>query len=328
MTRMPSPRQGNYGHPVIILWPVPGTPNRIESGMKKCCVIEAPSNLGLKEPGPGKKPGVNKLPAWLKAQGLYEKLSPDQIITVAPPPYSMHLDEVSGVRNAGAIAAYSKQLSLEIQHAVTAGYFPVVLGGDCSILIGCAHALKSKGKYGLFFMDGHTDFVRPHTSLTKGAAGMDLAIVTGHAHNKLANIGNLKPYFEEKDTLAFGNRYLQQEYVSMIRNSSIAYYDLEGVREKGIENITRQFLNQLNNEQANGFWIHLDADVLDDELMPCVDSRQPGGLRYDELRFTLELLLSSGLARGIDITILDPDLDENGVYTKRFVDELSVVFSV
>ena len=80
-----------------------------------------------------------------------------------PPPYSRHLDEVSGVRNANAIAAYSKQLYLEVQNAVATGYFPVVLSGDYNILIGCAHALKSKGKYGLFFMSGHTDFCATYT---------------------------------------------------------------------------------------------------------------------------------------------------------------------
>ncbi len=170
--------------------------------MRKTCIIEAPSNLGLKEPELGKEPGVKKLPAWFQQHGLYEKLKVKKLITVDPPPYSMNLDEASGVRNADAIAGYSKKLSPQINHAVSEGYFPVVIGGDCSILIGCAHALKQKGKFGLFFIDGHTDFVMPHTSLTHGAAGMDLAIVSGHGHKKLTDIDHLEPYFEERHILA------------------------------------------------------------------------------------------------------------------------------
>ena len=69
----------------------------------------------------------------------------------------------------------------------------------------------------------------------------------------------------------------------------------------------------------DGFWIHLDVDVLDDREMPCVDSRQAGGLTYTELRQLLRLLLESPLASGLDITILDPDLDPEGMYTARFV---------
>lgn len=292
--------------------------------MRKLCIIEAPSNLGLKEPIPGKEPGVKKLPAWLKQHGLYEKLNPEKIITVEPPPYSMTLNEESGVRNADAIASYSKKLSFEIINADREGYFPVVIGGDCSILIGCAHALKSKGKYGLFFIDGHTDFVMPHTSLTKGAAGMDLAIVSGHGHKKLTDIDHLAPYFEERHTLAFGNRCLQEDYVNFIQRSSITYYDLEAVRQKGIEKIADQFLQLMLKEKVTGFWIHFDVDVLDNELMPCVDSPQLGGLCYEEMKSILDLLLQSPLATGIDITILDPELDENGKFVKKFIENLDI----
>lgn len=295
--------------------------------MQKYCIIESASNLGLKETKPGKEPGVKQLPEWLKRYGFYKTVAPKEVTTVIPPPYSMYFDEDSGVRNADAIALYSMRLSSEIQKTIHKGYFPLVIGGDCSILIGCALGLKLKGKYGLFFIDGHTDFVLPHTSLTKGAAGMDLAIVTGNGHNKLTSICNHGPYFEEKNVLAFGNRYLKKDYVNTIRNTSISYYDLDGLRRKGIEKIAEEFLDTMRNEQLNGFWIHLDVDVLDDEMMPCVDSRQPGGLSYYELNLILNLLLSSGLAIGMNITILDPGLDEDGVYTKRFVQELSSIFS-
>lgn len=292
----------------------------------KLQIIEAPSNLGLIEPSPNKEPGVSKLPAWLKEQGFYTKLSPERVVATIAPQYSMSFDEVSGVRNADCLAEYSKKLSIEVQDSIKSGYFPIVIGGDCSVLIGCALALKSIGKYGLFFIDGHTDFVMPHTSRAKGAAGMDLAIVTGHGHEKLTNIGDLKPYFEEQLAVAFGNRYLQEDYVDMILKSSIVYFDLYTIREFGIENIVTNFIRKLVKEKANGFWIHLDVDVLNDELMPCVDSRQPGGLSYDELKLVLHLLLSSHLIVGLDITILDPDLDEKAIYTKKFINEISELF--
>jgi arginase len=295
--------------------------------MENLCIIEAPSNLGLKEPAPGKEPGVKKLPEWLKAHNLYEKIIPNKIISVVSPLYSMHLDEDTGVRNADAIVNYSKLLSFEIQNAINTGYFPVVIGGDCSILIGCAHALKSKGKYGLFFIDGHTDFVMPHTSLTQGAAGMDLAIVTGYGHNKLTDIDGYKPYFEEKNVLSFGNRFLEEEYVNFIQCSRLAYFDLEAVRKVGIDKIVAQFLKTMFDNNTSGCWIHLDVDVIDDELMPCVDSRQPGGLNYNELILTLRLLLTSGHVAGIDITILDPDLDVEDRFTTLFVNEIATVLS-
>ncbi|MCF1716204.1 hypothetical protein L0U88_16300 [Flavihumibacter sp. RY-1] len=53
--------------------------------------------------------------------------------------------------------------------------------------------------------------------------------------------------------------------------------------------------------------------------MPAVDSRTPDGLWYSELSELLEPLLISDKATGLQITILDPDLDPSGYYTKEFV---------
>jgi arginase len=288
--------------------------------MQNIIIIEAPSNLGLKQLR-DVEPGVRKLPAWLKAHGLYDALHPQKIIHVEPPDYSMHLDEQSGVRNADAIVEYSKTLSEQIIAALNADEFPIVIGGDCSILIGCTLGLRSIGSYGLFFIDGHHDFVLPQFSETKAAAGMDLALVSGSGPDKLTDINSRKPYIAEQTIFAVGNRYLEEDYVKLITDSSINYYDLNALRETGIENITKQFLQKVDVERLDGFWVHLDLDVLNNELMPCVDSPQPGGLSYTELSSIIRTLLLSPKIRGINITILDPDLDPNGIYTKAFMEE-------
>jgi arginase len=62
--------------------------------------------------------------------------------------------------------------------------------------------------------------------------------------------------------------------------------------------------------------------VLDDEIMPAVDSRQPDGLSYAELVELLKSLLRSELAVGMEVTIFDPDLDSTGEIAKRFADAL------
>ncbi len=67
-----------------------------------------------------------------------------------------------------------------------------------------------------------------------------------------------------------------------------------------------------------GFWIHVDADVLDDELMPAVDSRAPGGLSYEALVGLLRPLLASPRALGVEVTIYDPDRDPEGTVGRAF----------
>jgi arginase len=291
-------------------------------------IIEAPSNLGLKQLTPNLEPGVRKLPEWLRAHGLHQQLSPSSVSTVNPPPYSMYLDPESGVRNADAIASYSKDLASAINQALDTAAWPLVLGGDCSILIGCTLALKKRGKFGLFFLDGHTDYLLPDASRTQGAAGMDLAIVTGKGHDKLANISSQRPYIQGMHAWAAGNRYLSDAfYVNEIIQSDLHYSNLYMMREKGMSKVAAEFLAMVDKEQLDGFWIHLDVDVLNNELMPCVDSPQPDGLSYQEAGELLKALLNSGKAVGMDITILDPDLDPKGHYAQQFINWLKEILS-
>jgi arginase len=79
------------------------------------------------------------------------------------------------------------------------------------------------------------------------------------------------------------------------------------------------------NHELEGFWIHLDADVLDDSIMPAVDYRLGGGgggLSFSELSELLKTLVTSDHAVGMDITIFNPKLDLDGSITRRFVSSL------
>jgi arginase len=294
--------------------------------MRRVSIIEFPSNLGLIEPAPGREPGVKKLPAWLREHGFYDLIGPDSVRALQPPPYSMHLDKESGVRNADAIARYAKEQSVLLQPLVQAGTFPFIIGGDCSILLGSALALKKAGNYALFYLDGHHDFMLPELSGTAGAAGMDVAFATGHGHSKLTNIDGQKPYFKEENVWCVGNREYDEPYVQFIRESGIRYIDLAVLRQMDIAACVDAFLHQVHAQHLDGFFIHIDVDVLNDDLMPAVDSRTPGGLSYEELDTILQGLLSESKATGLELTILDPDLDPTGQYTEEFVKAFSASF--
>lgn len=287
--------------------------------MNKVSIVEFPSNLGLKEQIDGLEPGVKKLPDWLRKHKFHDLIKAESVCRLNPPDYSVEPDKESGVRNAEKIVQYAKQQVVVLEKVLLEKEFPLVIGGDCSILIGNMLALKKRGRYALFFLDGHTDFIKPELSDTGGAAGMDLAIVTGHGHSALTDIDNLKPYIKEELTWCVGNREYDEKYIEPILNSKINYYDLNTVRRVGIQQCISDFFSMISNYNADGFWIHLDVDVLNHRIMPAVDSRKKDGLTYEELDQLLRLLLANTKAAGLEITILDPDLDPTGQYTQEFV---------
>ena len=155
---------------------------------------------------------------------------------------------------------------------------------------------------------------------------MDLAIVTGHGADKLTDILGLRPYFKERNVFCVGNREYDHDYVLPILESDIGYFDLKRLRTNGLENTVIQFLDMVKERDLDGFFIHLDVDVLNDKIMPAVDSRQRDGLVYEEFLELMIPLLSSEKAIGIEITILDPNLDKDGKFIKKFVEKFIEAF--
>jgi arginase len=61
-----------------------------------------------------------------------------------------------------------------------------------------------------------------------------------------------------------------------------------------------------------GVWVHLDADVLNDDIMPAVEYRLADGLQWDELSAVLKVLMASGQAVGTNVGIFNPRFDADG----------------
>jgi arginase len=285
-------------------------------------IIEAPSILGLRPTG------VQHLPEAFKAAGLMSELRAEYGGRVSPLSYSSERDKLTLLLNPESIRAFSLQLADTVAFVLHKKRFPLVLGGDCSILIGNLLALRRLGTYGLFFIDGHADFYQPEVSPTGEVADMDLAIVSGRGPNVLTNIDGLKPLVRDPDIVVFGYRDAEQaaSYGSQdVRDTNMHVFDLPSVRKfDTIAAAASQAVDILaNNELLDGFWIHLDVDVLDDSIMPAVDYRLGGGgLSFSELSELLRILVGSDRAVGMDITIFNPLLDFDGLITRRFVSSL------
>lgn len=280
--------------------------------MSRVAVIEAPSILGLRPSG------VETLPDALLRAGLIDRLQARHAGRVVPEsPYDSRRDSTTLTLNAAGIASFSQTLADAVGEVINRGEFPVVLGGDCSILLGGVLALKRRGRYGLLFVDGHADFYNPETNPNGEAASMDLAFATGRGPDILTDIEGRKPLINDEDVVVFGFRDADEQtaYGSPPLPREIVAFDLATVRSRGIDATARDAVGRLtrNGGPDGGFWIHVDADVLDDAIMPAVDYRQPGGLSWKELTTVLSIAMESGRSVGLEVTIYNPQLDPDGL---------------
>jgi arginase len=276
---------------------------------KKYALLEAPSILGLRPSG------VEKLPAVLLGHGLAERVQGRVVGRVTPDaPYSYERDTATKTLNAQGIVDYTKKLADAVGKVLDDGAFPVLLGGDCSIVLGPALALRRRGRYGLLFIDGHADFYQPEANPNGEAASMDLAFVTGHGPALLTNIEGRGPLIRDTDAVAFGFRDAdeQAEYGSQPLPPTLRGFDLPTIRAIGIAVAAREATAHLTRPDLDGFWIHIDADCLDDAVMPAVDYRMKDGLTPQELETVLAHALDTKRAVGLEITIYNPSLDADG----------------
>ena len=292
--------------------------------MRELALVEAPSVLGLRPSG------VEDLPAALLDAGLRDLPGAVAGGRVDAPAYDASRDPDTGVLNPHGIAEYAVNLADVVGAALARGSFPVVLGGDCSILLGNLLALRRRGRYGLLFVDGHTDFYQPAAEPNGEAASMDLALATGRGPRVLTDIEGRGPLVRDEDVVAFGFRDSAESAKAGMQSlpPRLRTIDLDGVRETGAAAAARQAVDWLGADGRSGYWVHLDVDVLDDAVMPAVDYRLPGGLTWAELETVLRTALSSGQAVGLDVTIFNPRLDPDRQIAVRLADCLRQGLSV
>jgi arginase len=291
--------------------PLGGGPTKTGLRGRRVALIDAPSNLGLRPPADGVSPGVYKQAGALRDNGLLEGLRAVDAGVVVAPRYSALWQPGDGVRNERAIERHSSKLADRIERLLDDGFFPVVLGGDCSVLIGNQLALRRRGRFGLAFIDGHSDFRHLGNSEFVGsAAGEDLAIVTGRGE-ALASIEGRAPLVRDDDVVVLGVRD-HDPLLDEIRRTGIGLATARDIGRVGPATVAAQALTRLRSPELAGFWIHCDFDVLDSTVMPAVDTPEPAGIDFDTLVELLIPLLADERAVGIEFTIFDPDLDEDG----------------
>jgi arginase len=265
--------------------------------MPRYAIVEAPSALGHVP----EHLGVERAPEVLLGAGLADGLAARRAGRVEAAGYSADRDPVTQIMNPQAIRDYSPLLADAVTAVLDEGEFPVVLGGDCSILLGTMLALRRRGRYGLLYIDGDADFYQPEVNPLNGAASAsDLAFATGYGPGVVTDIEGQQPLVRAADVVVFACRDAADRK--------------RQVRRLGAGAAAREAVGYLTRDGGpeEGFWIHLDADVLDETIMQAVDDPRPDGLAWDEVVSALSIAVRSGRAVGLQVAIYNPDIDADG----------------
>jgi arginase len=222
-------------------------------------------------------------------------------------------DLETGIKDFDLWIDLSKDLSSKLGAILERKSFPLLLGGDCSMLVGIFSAFAQRdAEIGLVFLDGHADFQSPEISASGDPADMELAILTGRGPEKIVRISGKHSLLKDEDVVVYGIRAWDQ-----IAESDIVVYDKELMAEIGIKGAVEDGLENLTRRNLP-LWLHFDVDVLDPEYMP-VMFPEPGGLTFEEVLEFLSLVMASGRIIGMSIACYHPRLDIDGNASVRLV---------
>ena len=262
--------------------------------MRHIAVLGAPSSIGLRpHDETGAPQEVNGAPGTLRDLRVIERLQATDLGDVLPPPYEDFERPPGKARNEAGVATYSRSLADPVAAGIDDDRFLVVIGGDCSIVLGCllGAGRARPGRIGLVYVDGHADFASPEELMTGSVASMGLALAVGRGDTHLARLAGPEPLVRGEDVALIGRRDQGQWYghealaVSGILDLPWATIAPDGtaVRPAALAETASTVLDRVAASDVSGFWIHVDADVLNPEVMPAVGSPEPGGPDIDEL---------------------------------------------
>jgi arginase len=269
--------------------------------------------LGVPTNSSGDRGGVARGPSALRDSGLVPRLATVVEITDAgdvPLPDPVPVRGPSGLLAEDALIAMIGQVSAAVKAARRRGRLPLVLGGDCPVLLGALAALQAGTEpVGLAFVDGHEDAWPPLASPTGEAADCELGLALRLFDAGLdPRLRQALPTLRPEHVAAFGPRdhdelaqanvaSLTGRLASLVRPADLPPSQLPGTARVALAALPRPW------------WLHVDLDVLATTQLAAVDYPQPGGLSWGQLQTLSRLALTSEGCAGWSVCIYNPDLD-------------------
>jgi arginase len=228
----------------------------------------------------------------------------------------------SGLLNERALGHLVNATREAVLRCVDRGGRPVLVGGDCPVLLGALAACRDRyGVAGLLLVDGHEDAWPPQLSSTGEASDSEVAIALGRIGDLPEPLDRLVPLLDPEAVCMLGPRdrsTIEQGGAESLAQTVALFRDDESVRAAGAEASACEAVRALA-KAAPVFWLHIDLDVLRTADFPAADYTQPGGLTWNELMEIAKPALAAPDCLGCSIVIYNPDLDPNRTSAARVV---------
>lgn len=231
----------------------------------------------------------------------------------------------------GEITAWMELIADKGYQVMRDGYLPIFLGGDHSMAMGTIaashrHAKEHGKEFFVLWIDAHTDYNIPATSPTGNMHGMPVAALCGEKdlsfiYDDIEGFEQLNP----KNIYQLGIRSVDDQERELVSNKGINIFDMRKIDEKRIVTLITEIIQKVKKKKGV-LHVSFDVDGLDPSIAPGVGTRVPGGINYREAHLIMEMLYDADILYSLDLTELNPFIDDRGKTAKIMADLIGSLF--
>lgn len=291
------------------------------SEYRPVAILGVPTRFGTSYPGSERTPGLLRcLGTFRRLEQWAGTLSPPVLVEDAGDvavPDAVWTSDGYPLRAADAVCAVAEAQAARIGRLLAAGKAPLVIGGDCTTMLGTATGLHRAGRpFGLVSCDAHGDFNTAETTPSGNIHGMTVAALAGRGAAPLVNLFGGDVTVLPARMVLLGVRDLDPPEAVALPAADVTVLAPGEIVRRGPRWCGERALaiacGAGDASPADGLLLHLDLDVLDPLVAPGVGLPVPGGLSLETLLEMLDPLLSSGRLLAAEITEAAPVLDGSG----------------
>lgn len=285
---------------------------------KKIALLGAPSSAAALSAG------HERAPAALRAAGLIPALQAAGFEVTdlgdAAPQLFQPDDEHPRARNLPAALAGLRDLRPRVEVAVKSGALPLVIGGDCMIVLATiAGARRYYRNVGLVYMDSDADLKEPAASSSGCVDGMVISHAIGRGAAEMIRFWNEPPLVREPEIALFGVNRTDPAEDKFMERTPMRAYRAADITKRGAAVAAQEALDHMHGA-GHEFVLHFDVDAISSDDFSATNYPSVSALSLAEAREALAVFARQPHLAVMTVCAYNPALDPDGSAAKLVID--------
>lgn len=238
----------------------------------------------------------------------------------------------------------NENICFDVESVLAEGKFPIIVSGDHSNAVGSIAGVKNHfhdKKVGVIWIDAHADLHTPFTTPSGNLHGMPVAVSLGLDNlertrnqidedliphwDKLKRIGSREicPKIDPSDIVFIALRDFEIQEYFLIHDYTMKTFQPFDIKSLGIADVIKLTTDYLKD--CDVIYISFDVDSLDTNISVGTGTPVYNGLQTAEAKELLSAFMKLPQTKALEITEINPLLDNNNKMAKVVLDILDVV---